>query len=67
MDYFGLANDDTHIHGILHNGDTVRPVTSRSRSQVSPPGVIPADEFINYFSRFMDNKESAANNNKTVI
>ena len=67
MDYFGLANAATHIHGILHNRDTVRPETSRSRSQVSPPGVIPADKFIDYFSGIMDNMESAATNNKDVI
>ena len=67
MDYFGLANAATNIHGILHNRDTVRTVTYGSRYQVPPLGVIPANEFIDYFSGLMDNMSSAATNNKAVI
>ena len=62
-----MANAATHIHGILHNRYTVQLATSGSRSQVSPLGVIPADEFVDYFSRLMDNMESAVTNNKAVI
>ena len=66
-DSFGLANAAAHIHGIAHNRDTVWPATARSRNQVLPPGAIPADEFINYFSGLMDNMASIATNGKAVL
>ena len=56
-----------HIHGIVHNRDTVQTATTRSRSQVPPPGDIPADEFIDSFSELMNNMASAATNDKAVL
>ena len=56
-----------HIHGIVHNGDTVQTATTRSRAQVPPPGDIPADEFIDSFSELMNNMASAATNDKAVL
>ena len=64
---FGSANAASNIHGILHNGDTVHPATSRSRAQVPPTRDIPADKFIDYFNGLMHNMASAAANNKAVI
>ena len=66
-DSFGSANAATYIHGIPHNGDAVRPATTRGRAQVTPPGAIPADEFIKSFSGLMDNMASAATNDKAVL
>ena len=66
VDSFGSANATTNIHGILHNGDTMQQVASRSRSQVPPTGTIPADKFVDSFSGIMDNMESNATNDKGV-
>ena len=56
-----------NIHGISHNGDTVQPAPCRSCAQEPPPGAIPADEFIDYFSGLMDNMASAATDDKAVL
>ena len=45
----------------------MRPETSRSCTQVPPPGAIPADNFVDSFIRLMDNMASAATNNKDVL
>ena len=66
-DSLGLANAAASIHGISHNGDTVQPAASQSHAQVPPPGAIPEDAFIDYFSRIMDNMASAATNEKVVL
>ena len=66
-DSFGSANAAANIHRISHNGDTVQPVASRIRAQVPPPGAIPEEEFINSFSRIMDNMASAATSDKAVL
>ena len=39
----------------------------RSHAQVKPPGAIPEDVFIDYFSGIMDNMAFAATNDKTVL
>ena len=45
----------------------MRPTITRSRAQVPPPGAIPADDFIHYFSVLMENMASTATNNKAVL
>ena len=67
MDSFGSANAAVHIHGIAQNGDAVRPETNRGRVQVTPPGTIPADNFIESFRGLMDNMASAGTNDKAVL
>ena len=67
VDSLGLANAAASIHGISHNGDTVQPAASQSHAQVSPPGAIPSDAFIDSFSGIMDIMVSAATNDKNVL
>ena len=66
-DSFGSENAAADIHGIAKNGDALRPATNRGRVQVTPPGAIPADNFIESFSGLMDNMTSAATNDKAVL
>ena len=66
-DSFGSANAAASIHGISHTRDTVQPAASQRHAQVPPPGAIPADAFIDLFSRLMDNMASAATNDKAVL
>ena len=66
-DSFGSANAAAHIHGISQKVDAVRTATNRGRAQVPPPGVIPLDDFIEYFNGLMDNMESAATNSMAVL
>ena len=66
-DSFCSSNAAANIHGISHNGDTVQPAASRSHTQVTPPGAILSDEFIDYFSRLMNIMAYAATNGKAVL
>ena len=45
----------------------MQPATPQSQAQVPPPGAILADAFIDSFSGLMDNKASAATNDKAVL